>query len=84
MVFSVSGREKVKTKAPLNSPTDPILLCQEDYNTGGSESVNMGHKQCLTWYLMHKTKADGGLMGGTGCNGKDKMEVGRRVSLHWM
>lgn len=79
-VLHVWGREKVKAKAPLNRPVDPILQRRGNYNTGGSESVNMGHKQYLTQFLMHWRK---GLKGGTGCNGKDKVEEGGLLSLRW-
>lgn len=54
------GREKVKTKAPLNRPLDPILQQRGDFNTEGSESVNMGRRQYLTGFLMHETKAGEG------------------------
>lgn len=48
--FSVCGREQVKTKGSIKQASRPnSAAAGGDYNTeGGSESVNMGHKQGLT------------------------------------
>lgn len=43
--FSVWRRQGVKSEAPFDGPADPILHQPGDYDTGGSDSVNMDHKQ---------------------------------------
>lgn len=37
--LSALGREKVKTKAPLNRPGRPNSAAAGDYNTGGGEGL---------------------------------------------